>query len=184
MRFVKEKYKTHYQILLLTQLLIPYNGNTQDAATIEPDIFYVPTPEDVVTAMLNIARVKADDIVFDLGSGDGRIVIAAAREFGAKGVGVEIDPKYIQQSQQKAKDFGVSDKVTFIQGDLFEIEFRDATVITLYLSPELNLKLKPRFLNELKPGTRIVSHEFLMGDWEPDDSIVVVGHKVFHWNGP
>ena len=159
-------------------------GYPQGTATTEADIFYVPTPQAVVEAMLDVAKVGQDDIVYDLGSGDGRIVIAAASQYGATGIGIEIDPQYIEQSQQNAIEKNVATKVTFIQGDLFEADFSEATVIALYLSHELNLRLRPRLLSELRPGTRIVSHEFAMGDWEPEQKLNVGGHEVFYWIVP
>jgi len=122
--------------------------------------------------------------VYDLGSGDGRIVISAARDYGATGIGVEIDPKYIDMARLNAAANNVTDKVTFIQADLFEIEFTDATVITLYLSDQLNLRLLPKLLDDLKPGTRIVSHEFALGDWEPEQSLNINGHRVHYWVVP
>jgi SAM-dependent methyltransferase len=149
-----------------------------------PDIVYVPTPFKVVEAMLEVADIGPTDIVYDLGSGDGRIVIAAARDYGATGIGVEIDPKYIDMARLNATADDVTDKVTFIQADLFEIDFTDATVVALYLSEPLNLRLRPILLEHLKPGTRIVSHEFTLGDWEPKQSLNIDGHRVYYWVVP
>jgi len=131
------------------------------------DVPYVQTPHEVVTQMLRLAGVGRNDVVYDLGSGDGRLVIAAARDFGARGVGVEIDPRLVAQSVESARRAGVGDRVTFREQDLFETDLADATVVTLYLSPALNLRLRPKLLRELRAGARIVSHDFDMGDWPP-----------------
>ena len=131
------------------------------------DVPYVQTPHEVVTQMLRLAGVGRNDVVYDLGSGDGRLVIAAARDFGARGVGVEIDPRLVAQSVESARRAGVGDRVTFREQDLFQTDLADATVVTLYLSPTLNLRLRPKLLRELRAGARIVSHDFDMGDWPP-----------------
>jgi len=131
------------------------------------DVPDVRTPFPTVRAMLEMARVTPSDVVYDLGSGDGRIVIAAAREFGARGVGVEIDPALVAQSRATARRLGLDGRVRFVEQDLFQTDLGDATVVTLYLSEELNLQLRPK-LSELPPGARIVSHDFAMGDWTPD----------------
>ena len=131
------------------------------------DVPYVQTPHEVVTQMLRLAGVGRNDVVYDLGSGDGRLVIAAARDFGARGVGVEIDPRLVAQSVESARRAGVGDRVTFREQDLFQTDLADATVVTLYLSPALNLRVRPKLLRELRPGARIVSHDFDMGDWPP-----------------
>lgn len=133
-----------------------------------PEVPYVPTPQEVVVEMLKMAGVNRNDIVYDLGCGDGRIVITAAKVFGARGVGVDNDPGLIRQSNENARQAGVADRVKFIEQDLFETDIREATVVTLYLLPELNLQLCPKLLRALKPGSRIVAHEFDMGDWKPD----------------
>src|SRR5207245_5785024 len=137
------------------------------------DVPYVQTPDEVVVEMLQLARVDRNDVVYDLGSGDGRLVIAAARDFGARGVGIEIDPQLVAQSDESARRAGVGDRVMFSAGDLFEADLSDATVVTFYLSPELNLRLRPKLLRELRPGSRIVSHDFHMGDWQPSQTIHV-----------
>ena len=129
---------------------------------------FVPTPPDVVERMLTLAKTGRNDYVIDLGSGDGRIVRAAARNFGARGFGVERDPELVARSQELARRDGVSDKVAFMTQDLFETDLSDATVVTMYLFPEINLKLRPRLLAQLKPGTRVVSHDFDMAQWAPD----------------
>ena len=133
-----------------------------------PDVEYVPTPHEVVAEMLNMAGVTKNDVVYDLGCGDGRIVIAAAMQYGARGVGVDIDPELIRVSNENARKAGVTGRVKFLLRDLFETELREATVVALYLTPELNLQLRPKLFRELKPGTRIVSHDFDMDDWKPD----------------
>jgi len=136
------------------------------------DVPYVTTPPHVVEAMLQLAQVRASDYVLDLGSGDGRIVITAAKERGARGMGVEIDPRLVTLSNEKAKEAGVADRARFVEKDLFETDLTPASVITMYLLPEVNLKLRPSLL-KLKPGTRIVSHDWDMGDWEPDAKITL-----------
>ena len=132
-----------------------------------PDVVFVPTPTEVVDAMLRVAKVSGKDTLYDLGSGDGRIPITAAKRFGTRGLGIDIDPRRIEEANANAKKEGVTDKVKFVLGDLFELDLSPATVITLYLLPTLNLKLRPK-LFQLKPGTRIVSHDFDMGDWKPE----------------
>jgi len=150
---------------------LPHPDLSTPADTTKKDAPFVPTPRDVVVEMMSVADVSADDVVFDLGSGDGRIPIIAAEEFGARGVGVEIDPELVAQSRDRAQEAGVSERVEFKQGDLFEADLSEATVVALYLWPEINLKLRPKLLRELDPGDRIVSHDFKMGEWEPDRRI-------------
>jgi SAM-dependent methyltransferase len=148
-----------------------------------PDVVYVPTPEAVVDEMLRVANVGPKDVLYDLGSGDGRIPITAARRFGTRGLGIDIDPQRVREARDNAERAKVADKVRFVEGDLFELDLSEATVITLYLLPALNLRLRPRLL-ALKPGTRIVSHDFSMGDWEPE-KVIEVGHKtVYFWRVP
>lgn len=146
-----------------------------------PDVIYVPTPPGVVAEMLKVAEVKPGNVVYDLGCGDGRIVISAAKDFGARGIGVDIDPKRIEESNANAKTAGVTDKVKFLQQDLFEMDFRDADVVALYLLNSLNVRLRPKLLAELKPGARVVSHAFNMGDWKPDKSLTPEGRNVYLW---
>lgn len=148
-----------------------------------PDVVFVPTPHEVVDEMLRVAGVGADDVLYDLGSGDGRIPITAAKRWGTRGVGIDIDPQRIREANQAAEAAGVTDKVEFIEGDLFEADLGDATVITLYLLPGLNLRLRPTLL-ELEPGTRIVSHNYHMGDWEPDRHTRVGNAEVYFWTVP
>ena len=137
------------------------------ASATEPSVPYVPTPPEVVERMLEMAKVGPQDYLIDLGSGDGRIVVTAARKFGARGFGVDLNPVRIRESIENAAKAGVSDRVAFYQRDLFETDLSDATVITMYLLPRVNIELRPRLL-ELKPGTRLVSHDFSMDDWKPD----------------
>ena len=148
--------------------------------TRKPDVIYVPTPPEVVEAMLRLAKVTKDDVVYDLGSGDGRIVITAAQKFGARGIGFDIDPQRIAEANANLAQAGVGDRVKFVQADLFEQDLSEATVITLYLLPSLNMKLRPT-LWKLKPGTRIVSHSFDMGDWEPEATENVNGRPIYFW---
>lgn len=150
----------------------------------EPDVPYVPTPTEVVEQMLKVARVNSKDVVYDLGSGDGRIVITAAQKFGARGTGIDINPQLVQKAKENAKQAGVSDRVKFVQQDLFKTNLRNATVVTLYLLPSVNLQLRPKLLQELRPGTRIVSHAFDMGDWKPQKELDVNGRKIYYWVVP
>ena len=136
--------------------------------TSEKDAPYVPTAQHVVERMLEVAGVTKDDVVFDLGSGDGRVPITAAKQFGARGVGVEIDSALVAKARAKARAAGVADRVDIRRGDLFEANLEEATVVILYLWPEINIKLRPKLLRELDPGDRIVTHDFRMGEWQPD----------------
>ncbi|MGH9632408.1 MAG: SAM-dependent methyltransferase [Bryobacteraceae bacterium] len=162
------------------------NAQTSTPAATEtaqkrPDVPYVPTPQEVVDEMLNLAKVKKDDMLYDLGSGDGRIVITAAKKFGTRGIGIDINPERIAEAQQNAKEAGVTDKVKFMQQDLFEADIKNASVVTLYLLPSVNLKLRPKLWKDLKPGTRVVSHSFDMGDWKPEKTVEVDGRKIHFW---
>ncbi len=139
--------------------------------TSQKDAPFVATDRRVARRMLEVAGVTPDDVVYDLGSGDGRIPIIAAQEFGARGVGIEIDPDLVAQSRSQARAAGVADQVEFRRKDLFDADVRDATVVALYLWPEINVKLRPKLLRQLDPGDRIVSHDFRMGDWEPDRTV-------------
>jgi len=158
------------------------------------DVPYVPTTAEAVQAMLKLADVKKADIVYDLGCGDGRIVIAAAKTYGARGVGIDIDPDRIREAKENAKKAGVENLVRFEENDLFQSDFREATVVTLFLLRSIHLKLRPKLLQELKPGTRVVSNTFDMGDWRPDkeqllpgvddDEAAYLSHKFFLWTIP
>lgn len=149
-----------------------------------PDVVYVPTKQETVDAMLTLAGVGSRDVLYDLGSGDGRIPITAARKFGIRAVGIDIDPQRIAEARANAKDAGVSRLVSFRNEDLFQADFRDATVVTLYLLPKLNLRLRPKLLRELKPGARVVSHDFDMGDWPPEKTLRVGTDTIYLWTIP
>jgi SAM-dependent methyltransferase len=146
-----------------------------------PDVVYIPTPPDVVDAMLKLAGVKPGDVVYDLGSGDGRIVIMAAEKYGARGVGIDIDPQRVKEARENARRAGVADRVKFVEGDLFDADVSEATVVTLFLLPSLNERLQPKLLKELKPSARIVSHAFYIGDWISDRELIVGGRHVYLW---
>lgn len=161
----------------------PWKMPDQDRPAL--DVPYVPTPQDVVNEMLDLAEVSSRDILYDLGCGDGRIVVTAAKERRVrKAIGVDLDPVRIEQSNRKAQEAGVGKLARFLQKDLFEVDLSDATVVSLYLLPGVNLKLRPKLLRELKPGTRIVSHDFNMGDWQPDRESRLREHSVFLWIVP
>jgi SAM-dependent methyltransferase len=145
------------------------------------DVLFWVTPDARVRGMLELAKVGRDDTVYDLGCGDGRIVIAAARDFGARGVGIEIDPELVRVARENARKAGVADKVEIRQGNMFEVDLSGATVVALYLLERLNLKLRPKLWRELRPGARVVSHVFGMGDWKPDRQEMVDGRPVYVW---
>lgn len=147
------------------------------------DVIWVPTPDSLVKAMLTVAEVKPDDYVVDLGSGDGKIAISAAKDFGARAHGIEFNPEMVALARRNAQRAGVASKVTFQQGDIFETDFTDATVVTMYLLPSLNLKLRETIL-KMKPGTRVVSHAFSMGDWEPERTINTDDATGYFWIVP
>jgi ribosomal protein L11 methylase PrmA len=149
-----------------------------------PDVIFVPTPEAVVEAMLQVANVTKNDIVYDLGCGDGRIPVTAAKKYGARGVCFDIDPQRIKEATENVAKNNVGSLVKVVEGDLFEQDLSGATVVTLYLLPSLNVKLMPKLMKELKPGTRIVSHAFDMGDWKPEKELDVDGRKVYYWTIP
>jgi len=148
---------------------------------VTPDIYYAPTSQPVAEAMLQLAGVGPADLVVDLGSGDGRIVIIAAQKYGARGVGVEIDPTLVARSRQNAIDAQVADRVTFIEGNLFDADLREATVVTMWLTARVNADLEPKFRRELRRGARIVSHQFPMGRWTPDRHLLLRGEDLFLW---
>lgn len=173
-------YKKLFSVLL-TVVMPMYLAIGQE--TVKKDVPYVPTTQEVVDAMLSLAKVSKNDVVYDLGCGDGRIVVTAAKKYGATGVGIDIDPQRIKEANENARKSQVTDKVRFIQQDLFESDFSKASVVTLYLLPSVNLKLRPKLM-QLKPGTRIVSHAFDMGDWKPEKTVNVDGTTIYYWTVP
>ena len=171
-------------VSLLSVLVLTMAASAQPIAAQEKpgeDVPFVRTPPQVVDAMLKLAEVKNGDFVIDLGCGDGRIVVAAAQKFGARGRGVDFNPRRIEEAKANAREAGVSDRVDFVQGNFFETGVSDATVVTLYLSSGVNVKLRPRLLRELKVGSRIVSHIFDMGDWEADKTADESGRLLRLW---
>jgi tRNA A58 N-methylase Trm61 len=172
-------------IVLTIAALAPVAAQQTQAPLRNPDVIFVPTPPDVVDAMLKLADVKAGDVVYDLGCGDGIIVTTAAQKFGATAVGIDIDPQRVKEANERVQKAGVGDKVTILNQDLFTTDISKATVVTLYLLPSLNKKLIPKLNKELKPGTRIVSQSFDMGDENPpDQKLDVNGRQVFLWHTP
>ena len=168
---------------LIAAIVAP--SSAQQAATLRsPDVIFVPTPQEVVDAMLKMAKVGPNDVIYDLGSGDGRLPITAAKTYGARGVGIDIDPQRIREANENLKTAGVGDKVKFLNQDLFTTDISEATVVTLYLLPSLNLKLIPKLNKELKPGTRVVSHAFDMGDIKPQQTQNVNGRTIYFWTTP
>ena len=163
-------------------------GTESPALTQTRDAPYVPTPPEVVAEMLRGVRVGPGDVVYDLGSGDGRIVIAAARDFGARGVGIELDAELVQRSRDAAAAAGLADRVSFLWKDIFDVDLSPATVVTLYLFPEVNARLRPKLMRELQPGSRVVSHEYPVGDWPPERWIQVTStvrkHTLRFWTVP
>src|SRR5215510_45392 len=169
-------------LVLLGAVAVPASSQTQLRP---PDVIFVPTPQEVVDAMLKMAKVTKNDVVYDLGSGDGRIPITAAKTYGARGVGIDIDPMRIKEANENLKASGVGDRVKFLNQDLFTSNISEATVVTLYLLPTLNLKLLPKLNKELKPGTRIVSHAFDFGDKAPPtEKMNVNGRTIYFWTIP
>lgn len=167
--------------IVVSLLVVSLCGLAAQAQQIHPDIHYVPTSNSVIKAMFRLSQPMPGDVVYDLGSGDGRIVIAFAKQFGIRGVGVELDPELIRKSNQNARKAHVEDKVTFVQADLFQTDLSPATIVTLYLSPTTNLRLREKLRKELRPGARVVSNRFDMGDWKPDDETKAFGRHVFLW---
>ena len=157
---------------------------TAPDTTVDPDVPFVRTPQNLVDRMLQLADVDQEDVVYDLGSGDGRIPITAAQMYGARGVGIEIQPDLVREARQNAEQAGVADLVEFQQGDLFEADISGATVVTLYLLPDVNDRLRPKLLRQLEPGTRVVSHGFDMDGWEPDDVVETQDTFLFLWTVP
>ena len=169
-------------LVLVSAVTMPAPSAQSPVAGRLPDTVYIPTPRAVVLAMLQMANVGRGDVVYDLGSGDGRIVIAAVKEFGAaRGVGVELDGARVREARENARRSGVGDRIEFRQQDLFETDLHSATVVALYLSPTINTKLRPKFIAELPAGARIVSHAFDMDGWAPAESRMVDNRPVFLW---
>jgi precorrin-6B methylase 2 len=163
----------------------PLTAQQAEAPARRPDVIFVPTPQEVVDAMLKLAKVTGDDVIYDLGSGDGRIPITAAKTYGARAVGIDIDPQRIREANANLKLANVGDKVTFLNQDLFTTDISEATVVTLYLLPSLNLKLIPKLNKELKPGTRVVSNSFDMGASAPPlQKVDVSGRTIYLWTTP
>lgn len=168
-------------VLLTVSIAAAARGQGQEVL----DVPFVSTPPAVVEAMLKLAQAGKDDVVYDLGSGDGRIVIAAARDFNVRqGVGIELDPELVTRAAANAQEAGVGDRVTFLRDDIFRADFSPATIVTLYLTPEVNLRLRPRLMQELRPGTRIVSHAANMGDWVPDGAELAERRRIYLWIVP
>ncbi|MFE8601790.1 SAM-dependent methyltransferase [Archangium violaceum] len=163
---------------------VPSNLGRSDLPERAPDVPYVPTPQPVVDAMLELAGVKPGDVLYDLGSGDGRIVVTAAQRFGVRGVGIDINPERVQEAEANARAAGVERLTEFRQEDIFKANFGEATVVTMYLLPSVNNRLKPKLLNDLKPGTRIVSHAFDIEGWEPERIIETDGRTIYFWVVP
>ena len=189
MRALRVKILAALLLGALTACAVSAQSPTMTApVTKEPEVPFVPTNEKVVDEMLKVAKVSGSDVLYDLGSGDGRIPITAAQRFGTRGVGIDIDPQRIKEANENAQKAKVTDKVRFIQGDLFNADLKDATVVTLYLLPDVNMRLRPKLLRELKPGTRVVSHNYDMGDWKPEQTIKVSlpsgDHTVYYWVVP
>jgi SAM-dependent methyltransferase len=169
-------------VLLALSLAGPALAQTKPAAPSRgPDVIYVPTPVQVVERMLQLGKVDKSDVVYDLGCGDGRVVIEAAKRYGVRGVGIDIDPQRIAEANANARAAGVTHLVEFRLADLFETDLREATVVTLYLLPSLNVKLRPKLQKELRKGARVVSHDFDMGDWKPQQTANVNGRTVYLW---
>ena len=177
--------------LLLVVVLVLVGGCAGSAGVAPPpalDVIFVATDLQVVHAMLEAAKVGPGDVVYDLGCGDGRIVITAAQRYGARGVGVDLDPERVREARENAARAGVADRVTFVQQDLFATDVSAASVVALYLSPEINVRLRPKLLRDLRPGSRVVSHQFDMGDWLPertlDVPVAATSRRVFLWRIP
>jgi SAM-dependent methyltransferase len=180
-----------FPLVLLALIGSPARPLQAQQTEVKRDVIYVPTRQAVVDGMLKAAKVTAKDVVYDLGSGDGRIPITAAKAYGARGVGIDIDPQRIAEANANAKEAGVTDKVKFLNQDLFTTDISEATVVTLYLLPSLNIKLLPKLNKELKPGTRIVSHQFEMREqeaggyeYQPEQKLTIDGSPVYVWTIP
>ena len=178
-QFLGRKLTATLSLCLLAALSLPPSIGQQKRT---PDVHYAPTPGRVVERMLRLAKVGPRDVVYDLGSGDGRVVIAAAKQFGARGVGIELDAKLIEKSRQKAQEAGVSDRVTFRHEDLFEANVRDATVVITYLLQPMNERLRPILWRQLRRGSRVLTHSFDMGPkWPADERVDMVGSTIYMW---
>ena len=171
-------------MLAAAVLALPAFAQEAGVAERAPDVPYVPTPQEVVDEMLKMANVTKNDFVIDLGSGDGRIVITAAKTYGARGIGIDINPERIAEARANAKAAGVENMVEFRQGDLFKADLSKASVVTMYLLSSVNLRLRPKLFKELKPGTRLVSHAFDMGEWKPEKTTEVDGRRIMFWTIP
>jgi ubiquinone/menaquinone biosynthesis C-methylase UbiE len=196
----RAKHPLHRRILIFAALLLishfgsPSQISSQTSSARKrqlrrPDLIYYPTPDETVVEMLRLANIKNGDVLYDLGSGDGRIPIAAAQRYGIKAVGIEIDPKLVALAIERAQAANVSGLVTFRNTDMFRTNLKEATVVTLYLSNKINLLLRPKLLRELRPGTRIVSHDFHMGDWKPEQTVRVpwqgnLYRTIYLWTVP
>lgn len=177
-------------VVVAAAMAAPTFAQTAPSSTFEPvvgqagkDVIWVPTPPFLVERMLRMAQATAQDTVIDLGSGDGRIAIAAARDFGARSMGLEYNPDMVALSRREADKAGVGGRVTFREADIYKTDFSDASVLTMYLLPNINLDLRPTILR-MKPGTRVVSHQFTMGDWSPDDTSDLSGRMAYLWIVP
>jgi cyclopropane fatty-acyl-phospholipid synthase-like methyltransferase len=172
------------RIAALLSTLSAFGMAARQPATKTPDIHFVPTPQPVADAMLKLARVTPDDVVYDLGSGDGRIVILAAQKYGARGVGIELDPRLIEISRQVAREGQVANRVTFVQGDFWTADISQATVVAIWLSHSVNMRLEAKLRRELPPGARVVSHQFPIGTWTEDRKVRVEDKDLFLWTIP
>ena len=172
-------------VLALAVIVPAWNSATESAPSRKLDVWYVATPHEVVDRMLFVAKVRAGDVVYDLGCGDGRMVIAAAKKFGTRGVGIDLDPARIREAEANAKREGVERLVTFRVADLFQTDLREASVVMLYLLPEVNRRLKPLLFEQLQPGARVISHDFDMGrDWPPDEYVKLGQDGIYLWIMP
>jgi precorrin-6B methylase 2 len=179
------KRSMRFVVMLLTvALLLSLTVGAQQPKLREPDVIFVPTPQSVVDAMLKLAGVHSGDVVYDLGCGDGRMVVTAAKRFGVRGIGIDINPVRVQEALDNVKQNGVANLVTIKNEDLFEADIKEASVVTLYLLTSLNIKLRPKLWKELKPGTRIVSNTFDMGDWKPEKTEQIEGRTIYLWRVP